>query len=94
MDKKRQSEIIKALWEYNGGRITHEQINAIVRDDPEKHYAICQLRGMGITLSHEYRTLAFGEKANEEFRRRKDIEKELTIQRRKERQHKQLLRTA
>jgi hypothetical protein len=91
MDKSRQQEIVKALWNYNGGRITEAQLDEIVHDNAEKHFAVCKLRGMGITLSHDYRTLAYGEKAMTEFRIRKNTERELTIQRKQERQHKTLL---
>jgi hypothetical protein len=94
MNKNRQNEIRRALWNYNGGKITEAQIDKIVKDKAERHFAICTLRGMGIRLSHDYRTLSFGEKAMSDFRRRKDIERELTIQRKQERQHKELLRTA
>lgn len=93
MEKSRQTEIITALWKFNGGRISPAQLNAIVKDKAEEHFAVLKLRGMGITLSHEYRTLAYGEEQAEAFRRRKDIERELTIQRKRERQHKVLLHT-
>jgi hypothetical protein len=94
MNKKRQSEIINLLWPFGNGSITHEQLDAICKDRAEKTWAICQLRGMNIRIKNEYRTLAFGEQAQDAFRRRKDMERELTIQRKQERQHKKLLRSA
>ena len=93
MDKNREHEIVTALWQFNGGFISHAQLDQIVRDKVERHFAVCKLRGMGIRLSHEYRTLASAAEANAQFRRRKDLERELSIERRREQQHKELLRS-
>jgi hypothetical protein len=92
MSTERQREIVNKLFDFQGGRITDAQLEKITKDRAEKHFAICKLRGLGITLSTDYRTLSFGERANEQFRRRNDLEKELTIRRKQERQHKRLLR--
>ena len=94
MDKKKQSQIINHLFDYQGKRISQAQLDAICQDKAEKHFAICKLRGLNIRLSHSYRTLAFGEQALDQFRHRKDVERELTVQRRQERQHKALLRSS
>ena len=92
MDLKRKSEIINRLWEFGNGKITHAQLDEICRDKAEKTWAICQLRCMNIRIRNDYRTLSFGEEANSQFRRRNDLERELTLQRKRERQHKELLR--
>ena len=93
MDRNRENEICRVLWQFNGGFISHAQLDAIVMDKAERHFAVCKLRGMGIRISNEYRTLAYDVEANEAFRRRKDIERQLTIERRREQQHKETLRS-
>ena len=92
MYSTREREIINQLFEFQGGSITETQLKDICRDKAEQHFAVCKLRGLNIRLSHEYRTLAYGDQAIDRFRHRKDIERELTLQRRQERQHKALLR--
>ena len=93
MDRNRENEICRVLWQFNGGFISYAQLDAIVLDKAEKHFAVCKLRGMGIRISNDYRTLAYGVEVNEAFRRRKDIERQLTIERRREQQHKEALRS-
>jgi hypothetical protein len=93
MNNNRQSQIINRLFDFQGGRITEDQLNSICRDRAEKHFAISKLRRLNIYLCYDYRTLAYGEQAVDTFRRRKDLERELTIKRKQERQHKTLLRS-
>jgi hypothetical protein len=94
MYSTRQKAIVNKLFDFQGGKITQQQLNDICQDKAELHFAVGKLRGLNIRISNSYRTQSFGHKANEEFQRRKDLERELTIKRKKERQHKILLRTS
>jgi hypothetical protein len=93
MYTRRQSQIVNLLFDFQGGIITHQQLNTICKDQQDKHFAIGKLRGLNIKIANGYRTQSFGDKANRELKLRKDLEKELTIQRCRERQHKELLRS-
>ncbi len=87
----RERQIINKLLEFQGGSISEAQLNGICQDRAEKHFAIGKLRGLNIHIKSAYRTQEFGQRVNEAFRRRK--EKEATIQRKREVQMKQLIRT-
>lgn len=93
MNKNRERQIIEALFVFQEERMPAEELDRICNDNQEKHFATKNLRGLGITLKNSYRSKAYGEHVNAEFNSRRELEKELTIQRKRERQHKQLLRS-
>lgn len=93
MNKKRERQIIEALFVFQGEKMPAEELDKICHDNSEKHFATKNLRGLGITLKQPYRSKAYGDRVNAEYKSKRDLEKELTIQRKRERQHKHLIRS-
>lgn len=88
MNKKREREIIDALWGFSNTAISQEQLDRIAPDFHERRFAMCNLHKLNIRIRQPYRSLDFAEIANHDFRKRKEMERELTINRKQERQFK------
>lgn len=94
MNKRREKQIIEALWTFHGETMPADELDRICADNQEKHFATSKLRGMGITLKYPYCSKSYGHRVNAEFKSKRDLEKELTIQRKRERHDKKLLRSS